>query len=110
MSCSVIPIENFKKEAKRLIKKYPSLKKELIELSNILEENPTTGTPLGNNIYKVRIAISSKGKGKSGGARIMTFVKIIDEIVYLFSIYNKGDKDSITIEEITTILKNEDLL
>jgi hypothetical protein len=40
----------------------------------------------------------------------MTFVKIIDEIVYLFSIYNKGDKDNITIEEITTILKNEDLL
>jgi hypothetical protein len=110
MSYSVIPIENFKKEAKRLIKKYPFLKKELLELSTTLEENPTTGTPLGNNIYKVRIAISSKGKGKSGGARIMTFVKIIDEIVYLFSIYNKGDKDNITIEEITTILKNEDLL
>lgn len=110
MSYSVIPIENFKKEAKRLIKKYPSLKKELLELSTTLEENPTTGTPLGNNIYKVRIAISSKGKGKSGGARIMTFVKIIDKIVYLFSIYNKGDKDNITIEEITTILKNEDLL
>lgn len=81
-----------------------------MELSTTLEENPTAGTALGNNIYKVRIAISSKGKGKSGGARIMTFVKIIDEIVYLFSIYNKGDKDTITIEEITTILKNEDLL
>jgi hypothetical protein len=52
MSCSVIPIDKFKKEAKRLVKKYPSLKAELIELNDILSQNPTVGTPLGNNVIK----------------------------------------------------------
>ncbi len=47
-----------------------------------LEENPTTGTPLGNDVYKIRLAIVSKNKGKSGGARVISFVKIIDETVY----------------------------
>jgi mRNA-degrading endonuclease RelE of RelBE toxin-antitoxin system len=66
----------FKKEAKRLIKKYPSLKTELAELFTILEENPTTGTPLGNDIYKIRMAIASKNKGKSGSARVLSFVNL----------------------------------
>lgn len=110
MSYNIVPIDNFKKEAKRLIKKYSSLKSELIELNNQLEENPTIGTPLGNDIYKIRLAIASKGKGKSGGARVMSFVKVIDSTVYLFSIYNKGDKDSITDKEIQEILKNEGLI
>lgn len=60
MSYSIIPIEKFKKEAKRLIKKYPSLKNELIELSSILQADPTEGTSLGNNTYKIRIAIGRK--------------------------------------------------
>jgi len=51
MIFSVIPIGRFKKEAKRLIKKYPSLKIELSELSDALATNPETGTPLGNNAY-----------------------------------------------------------
>ena len=66
MNYSVIPTEKFKKEAKRLVKKYPSLKKELSELSSILENNPT-GISLGNNAYKIRISIKSKGTGKSVG-------------------------------------------
>jgi mRNA-degrading endonuclease RelE of RelBE toxin-antitoxin system len=67
MSYSVIPIERFKKEAKRLIKKYPSLKSELTELNETLARNPETGTSLGNNTYKVRIAIKSKARGKVVG-------------------------------------------
>jgi hypothetical protein len=110
MSYNIVPIDNFKKEAKRLIKKYASLKKELLQLNEQLEKNPTLGTPLGNDIYKIRLSIASKGKGKSGGARIMSFVKVIDTTVYLFSIYNKGDKDSISDKEIQEILKNEGLL
>ncbi len=110
MNYKIIPIENFQKEAKRLIKKYPSLKKELLTLSDKLEENPTLGIDLGNNIYKIRLAIASKGKGKSGGARVMTYIKVVETTVYLFSIYNKGDKNSISDKEIDKILKEAQLL
>ncbi len=110
MNYKIIPIENFQKEAKRLIKKYPSLKNELLTLSDELEENPTLGTDLGNNIYKIRLAVASKGKGKSGGARVMSFVKVVETTVYLFSIYNKGDKNSISDKEIDKILKEARLL
>ena len=96
---------NFKKEAKKLTKKYPSLKSELKELFSALEDNPTFGTPMGNDIYKIRLSIASKNKGKSGGARVMSFVKVIDTTVLLFSIYNKGDKDRISDKEIEDLLK-----
>ena len=72
MNFSVIPSEKFKREAKRLIKKFPSLKQELTNLNTILIRQPEAGTALGNNTYKIRLAIKSKGKGKSGGARVIT--------------------------------------
>ena len=72
MNFNVELTDHFKKEAKRLLKKYPSLKTELKELIEELEKNPELGTPLGNNIYKIRLAIALTGKGKSGGARIIT--------------------------------------
>jgi mRNA-degrading endonuclease RelE of RelBE toxin-antitoxin system len=97
--------DNFKKEAKKLIAKYASLRGEILELGHKLSENPMMGTPLGNDVYKIRLSIASKNKGKSGGARIISFVKIIDETVYLLSIYNKGDKDSISDKEIEVLLK-----
>jgi mRNA-degrading endonuclease RelE of RelBE toxin-antitoxin system len=96
---------NFKKEAKKLTKKYPSLKTELANLFTLLENNPTTGTLLGNDIYKIRLAIASKNKGRSGGARVMSFVKVTDTAVLLFSIYSKGDKDTISDKEIEELLK-----
>jgi len=63
------------------------------------------GTPLGNNTYKIRIAIASKGKGKSGGARIISFFQIIEQTVYLVSIYSKDDMDNINDKEIQRLLK-----
>ena len=71
-----------------------------------LEENPTTGTPLGNDIYKIRLAIASKNKGKSGGARVLSFVKVIQTTVLLFSIYNKGEVDSLTDKKIKELIKD----
>lgn len=106
MSYSIELSANFKKEAKRLTKKYPSLKTELAELFTELEENPTTGTPLGNDIYKILLAIASKNKGKSGGARVLSFVKVIQTTVLLFSIYNKGEVDSLTDKEIEELIKD----
>jgi len=105
MSYNVQLSENFKKEAKRLVKKYPSLKAELAALFAKLEGTPTMGTSLGNNIYKIRLPIASKNRGKSGGARVMTFVRIVDTTVLLFSIYDKGDKETLTNKEIEELLK-----
>jgi mRNA-degrading endonuclease RelE of RelBE toxin-antitoxin system len=106
MSFKIELSENFKKEAKVLSKKYASLKSELANLFVELEENPFLGTPLGNDIYKIRIAIASKNKWKSGGASVMSFVKIFDETILLFSIYNKGVKNNITNNEIEALLKD----
>jgi mRNA-degrading endonuclease RelE of RelBE toxin-antitoxin system len=72
MSYKIIAVPTFSKEAKKLAKKYHSLKSELEIIFASLEINPIQGTSLGNNCYKIRIAISSKGKGKSGGARLIT--------------------------------------
>ena len=104
MNFKVKASENFKKEAKRLSKKYPSLKIELESLGQELSKEPTLGIPLGNDVFKIRLAISSKGKGKSGGARVITYVQINDETVLLLSIYNKGEKDSISNYEIKKLL------
>ena len=60
MSYKIELTPNFKKEAKRLVKEYPSLKAELASLFNELEYNPTKGTPLSNDVYKIRVAIGSK--------------------------------------------------
>ena len=96
---------NFKKEAKRLTKKYPSLKGELVTLFTELEENPKLGIPLGNDTYKIRLAIASKNKGKSGGARVLSFVKVTQTAVLLFSIYSKGEIDSLTDKQIKELIK-----
>jgi mRNA-degrading endonuclease RelE of RelBE toxin-antitoxin system len=72
MSYNVITVPRFEKELKRLAKKYPSLKGEFGELIQSLKHNPEQGTPLGNHCFKIRLSIASKGKGKSGGARVIT--------------------------------------
>jgi len=73
MSYNVKTIPLFDREIKRLVKKYASLKSEYEELIDELEKNPEIGTSLGDNLYKIRLAIASKGKGKRGGARIITY-------------------------------------
>lgn len=110
MSLSIELTDQFKKEAKKLTKKYRSLKAELKALGNDLAENPTIGTPLGHDVYKVRLAMASKGKGKSGGARLITYVKVVKEKVYLVSIYDKSQLDNLTKEQIIGLLKKVGLL
>jgi len=105
MSYSVELSPNFKKKAKILSKKYPSLKQELKDLFKELEDDPTLGIPLGNDMYKIRLAIASKNKGKSGGARILSFVKVTKTTVLLFAIYSKGDVDNLTDRQIKELIK-----
>ncbi|WP_157493898.1 type II toxin-antitoxin system RelE/ParE family toxin [Fulvivirga imtechensis] len=87
------------------MKKYPSLRTELKELGDKLAEEPTFGTSIGNNCYKIRLAIASKGKGKSGGARVITYVYVTGETVFLLSIYDKSNKENITDKELLDLLK-----
>ncbi|MBW8051660.1 MAG: hypothetical protein FVQ77_15250 [Cytophagales bacterium] len=100
MNFSIEAIPYFKKQAKRLTKKYPSLKQELDELGKRLSCNPKQGIPIGHNCYKIRLAIKSKGKGKSGGARIITHIVVIKEKVFLLSVYDKSDNENISDKEI----------
>ncbi len=101
---SSIPI--FDRQAKRLAKKYPSLKSDLSLLIDSLAIKPERGKALGNNFYKVRLAITSKGKGKSGGARVITYLKVTATIVYLSAIYDKSAKSNITDIELEQIFKS----
>jgi len=103
---NVLTIKSFDKEAKRLSKKYPSLKNELLELIELLEENPTTGEPIGKDCYKIRLQIQSKGKGKSGGARVITNVYVSEQTVYLLSIYDKSEKQNLSNFELIKLLND----
>ena len=107
MPYNVKTIPRFEREIKRLVKKYASLKSEYEELIDELEKNPEIGIPLGNNLYKIRLAIASKGKGKRGGARIITYLKTKEGNIYLLTIYDKGESDTISNSEIQKILVSE---
>ena len=100
MNFNVLSIPQFDKQAKRLSKKYPSLKNELAKLINGLKSDPTQGKSLGSNFYKVRIAIQSKGKGKSGGGRVITFVKLTEHHVILTAIFDKSEKATLSEKEL----------
>jgi mRNA-degrading endonuclease RelE of RelBE toxin-antitoxin system len=106
MSYNIVAVPTFKKELKKLAKKYHSIKSDLATLFETLEINPEQGTALGNNCYKIRLSITSKNKGKSGGARLITNFVIADDTVYLLSIYDKSDKDNLTDKELNELLKN----
>ncbi|MEO6639510.1 MAG: type II toxin-antitoxin system RelE/ParE family toxin [Ginsengibacter sp.] len=105
MNYEVRTILAFEKEFKKLFKKYPSLKADLLTLISQLEMDPIHGVALGKGFYKVRLTISSKGKGKSAGARVIIFVKIATSIVYLSSIYDKSQKSSITDNELKILAR-----
>ena len=99
----VIPV--FEKQFKRLAKKYQSLKTDLQELISELEKDPLIGKSLGKNCFKIRLSITSKGKGKSGGARVITHFAVKETYVYLMSIYDKSDKSTITDKELSELLE-----
>jgi mRNA-degrading endonuclease RelE of RelBE toxin-antitoxin system len=105
MSFNVYTTDFFDKELKKLSKKYPSLKDDFKTLVNSLKEEPKQGKPLGKDCYKIRLAISSKGKGKSGGSRVITCVKIVAGSVFLLSIYDKSDKERVSDKDLDNLLK-----
>ena len=70
----------------------------------LLSEQPETGTPLGNDTYKIRIAIKSKSKGKSGGGRVITYLVNEQKEVYLLTIYDKSEFENISDKTLQAIV------
>jgi hypothetical protein len=101
---NVLTIAPFDRQLKRLAKKFPSLKTEFATLIEQLEENPKKGASLGNDCFKIRLAIASKGRGKSGGARVITHLYIAGETVFLLAIYNKSEQADISDSELKELL------
>jgi hypothetical protein len=104
MSFEILVTDPFDRKFKRLARKYKSLKSDLLKLIAILEKDPATGDPIGRNCYKIRLAITSKGKGKSGGGRIITFVRITKGTVYLIDIYDKSEQSTISDNELKLLI------
>ena len=116
MKVTVQVTRSFTSDLKALLKKYPSLSKDLLLLEKELRQNPKQGTALGHNAFKIRLKISSKGKGKSGGARVISIVEaflvgqfqlVEEEItVSLITIYDKSDVSNITDKELKDLIKS----
>ena len=104
MNYEIIATPRFKRDIKRLSKKYPSLKQEFANLIISLENNPEQGSPLGNHCFKIRLSIASKGKGKSGGARVITHIIIEQLNIFLLTMYDKSEKENITDKELQELL------
>lgn len=108
MKYSIHTLPNFDKKFKKLAKKYKSLGEDLKVLITELRQNPDTGADLGNGIHKVRMAIRDKGKGKSHGARVITYTAVIsveEGVITLLTIYDKADQDTITAREIDRLIQ-----
>lgn len=109
MNYNVVTYRKFEKELKRLSKRYKSLKKDYADFLDNLESNPLAGVALSNGFHKVRMKISSKQKGKSGGARVITCIVDIDENtkeIGLHYIYDKSERESISEKELNEIVKS----
>ena len=99
----------FVKNMKRLAKKYKSFLSDLAQFRKDLIENPSMGADLGNGVRKIRMAVKSKGKGKSGGVRVITFNMIISETdtkITLLTVYDKSEQETISDKEIRILLRS----
>lgn len=104
-------LPEFLKQAKKLAKKYPSFPEDLRTFLCEIKDNPLAGVDLGEGIKKVRMAIKSKGKGKSGGARVITFNIAFNSdhnSITLLTIYDKSNRETISDNEIIALKKKVD--
>ncbi len=106
MSYKIETIPRFDKDVKKLKKRFPKIKEDLILLIEELSKNPNIGTHLENSIFKIRLQNSSIPTGKSGGFRIVTYY-VENEILYLVTMYSKNDTDTIITNKLKEIIKSE---
>ncbi|MFK7901053.1 MAG: hypothetical protein AB8B61_09895 [Cyclobacteriaceae bacterium] len=107
--------KTFLKSAKKLKKKYPSLGSDILNLQEQFKDNPELGVSLGGKLRKVKLAIKSKGAGKRSGARIISYHELIitqeeEHRIILLNIYDKSEKENVTLEEIESWLQDNGLL
>ncbi len=96
----------YRQQSKWLIKKYPSLAVEIpIELEKLANNQLESFDAMKQNFYKIRVPIASKGVGKRSGARIVAHVRIVDDIAYLVSIYDKSDYENVADDVLKAFLK-----
>lgn len=110
MSFEITLTKSFRRNLKPLVKRFASIANDLEVLQEELLSNPQAGEALGRDCYKVRMRIRSKQTGKNGGARVITCVKIVGEQVFLLTIYDKSEQDSISDSERDELLKENGLL
>ena len=106
------PSPDFERQAKKLAKHYPSFKKDLVQLLDSLRENPYQGVDLGGGVRKIRMTISSKGRGKSGGARVITMNVTVDlekMLIALLYIYDKAESANVSDAFLQQIIKDLDM-
>lgn len=104
MSFKIIATAPFERKLKHLVKKYKSLPADLSKIIDELSVNPHLGTPLGKSCYKIRVAITAKGKGKSAGARMITYVRVTKNRVFLMDIYDKSEQPNISEKELQWLI------
>lgn len=109
MSYKIEVTEKFERDVRKLSKKHKSLLADLVAFREQLKSDPSQGAFLGKDCYKIRLAISSKGKGKRGGGRVITCVKIVQETVYLLAIYDKAERESVSDNELDDMLTDAGL-
>jgi mRNA-degrading endonuclease RelE of RelBE toxin-antitoxin system len=107
MTFKVILTGGFKKELKQIAKKRRQILSDINLLIDELAKTPEIGTNLGKNVFKIRLAISGTTKGKSVGARVITYVKIIDKTVVLAEIYLKSQFDTVDADGVIKKLTDE---
>lgn len=109
MYFDIIPTPDFERSFKVLAKRHRSLKNDILDFSRSLQENPFQGVELSPGIRKIRMAIASKGKGKSGGARVITYTVIAAEMagrVYLMQIYDKSDFSTVELSVLKDMVRD----
>ena len=94
----------FNKQLKRLARKHRSILEDVAVLAEKLSDEPYQGQSIGRSCYKVRMAITSKGKGKSGGSRVITCIKIERDTIFLLAIYDKSEQEDINDNDLTEFL------
>lgn len=107
MNYNIDALPEFERDLKRLGKKYKSMKEDYANLLDELYANPTAGADLGNGVHKVRMAIASKNRGKSHGARVITYVYEVDEekgVITLLAIYDKAEREALPATRIAELL------
>lgn len=113
MKVTIKVYKPFKREAKRFSKRYASFDEDIAQLLDDLTKNPNLGTDLGNGIHKIRMQVKSKGKGKSGGMRVISvniYATVTETTVNLLFIYDKAERSSIKKEEILALMKENGLI